>query len=285
MLGGLAQIGDGSVRVRLPGGLVDQRGRRHVEAELRPLTGAAERALREELREGSVAMLTTAVLAHAIHRIGTLDEVTPGLVRSLLIQDRDHLLARLGSLMLRRPLWARLPCPSCSEEMELPLELDALPVTERAIEARYFTFDDELEFRLPTGADQEWAAAAGLAGPELVGRLLVRCVRWRRRRRGRPPIGDRAAALEERMRDLAPDVTPEVEAACPQCQTAFATTLDVPFLVLSELVGGGGRLDEEVHILAWNYHWAEGEILALSRPRRERYVRLIREQLETGAAV
>jgi hypothetical protein len=282
---GLNEAAGDSIRVRLPGGFVDDRGRRHAEVVLAPLTGTAERSLGEGGHDGAAASLTTAVLSRTVRRIGSLSRVGLEVLRALLIQDRDHLVARLGAMMLGDRLWTRLRCPACGEDMELPVDLDRLPVTERPLEARYFPFDEELEFRLPTGADQEWAAASPLAGDGLLAGLLGRCVRTRRgRRRPSALSAGQMAGLEARMRELAPDVTPELEVDCVHCQSAFTAEIDVPFLVLGHLVRASDRLDEDVHILAWNYHWAEQDILAMSRRRRDRYVRLVRDQVDAQVA-
>jgi hypothetical protein len=40
------------------------------------------------------------------------------------------------------------------------------------------------------------------------------------------------------------------------------------------------RLYEEVHRLAWHYHWAEREILAMTHSKRRRYLALLRRELE-----
>ena len=164
--------------------------------------------------------------------------------------------------------------------------LDALPIERRAVASRYFAFDDAIEFRLPTGDDQEWAATSGLAAADVSGRLLVRCLRRRRSHRAVDPstldesLCDR---IERQMRDLAPDVTPELETICPECRTSFTAELDMPYLVLRELKSSMRRLEEEVHLLAWHYHWPESEILAMTRQKRGRYVRLIQDQLETAS--
>ena len=66
---------------------------------------------------------------------------------------------------------------------------------------------------------------------------------------------------------------------------AFVAEVDLPFLILTQLRAATRRLEEEVHVLAWNYHWAESDILAMSRPKRARYVRLIEEQLDRFSTV
>jgi transcription initiation factor IIE alpha subunit len=43
---------------------------------------------------------------------------------------------------------------------------------------------------------------------------------------------------------------------------------------------GQERLYEEVHWLAYHYHWAEKDILEMTRSKRRRYLGLLRKELE-----
>jgi hypothetical protein len=270
--------------VMLPGGYVDGAGRTHTEAALVPLAGTAEETV-GSWAGASVASLTTALLACTVVRIGTIDRVTPQLVRALLVQDRDYLLVRLRALSVGRSMWVRLVCPGCAEDMELELALDQLPVVRRPVRKRYVAFDAGLELRLPTGGDQEWAADAGPADPaELRRRLAARCVRRRGARASARRLDDAVVdRVERRMSELAPDVTPEADAVCPHCGAAFSGQIDLPYLVLAELASVTRRLEEDVHLLAWHYHWSERDILRLPRPKREAYLKLIRAQLDANA--
>jgi hypothetical protein len=270
--------------VRLPGGYVDATGAVHYEVDLAPLTGAGEELLASARPDTPAAELATIVLSHTVKRVGGHRRVTPGMVRDLLVQDREYLLVRVLETLQGRKLWVRLDCPACAESLEVALMLDEVPVVSRPVAALYAPFDERLEFRLPTGADQEWAASspandnAGLA-------LLGRCVRHRKSRRGVDTSrlrADMRAALEQRMAETAPDMTLDLDATCPDCSHPFSTILDLTHIALGELRSSTRRLEEEVHTLAWHYHWPESEIMKMSRPKRARYVRLIRDQLEAG---
>src|SRR3954454_1546258 len=149
-------------RVSLPGGYVDHDGAVHTEVEIATLTGAGEEAILAAPPDLCAAALTTMVLAHSIRRIDGLRRVTPAVVRNLLVQDREFLIARLREATFGPDLWVRLECPAsdCGQSMELQLSLPALPVVTRRQTSRYIAFDDALEFRLPTGDDQERIAGA-----------------------------------------------------------------------------------------------------------------------------
>jgi hypothetical protein len=47
-------------------------------------------------------------------------------------------------------------------------------------------------------------------------------------------------------------------------------------------VTSAGRLYEEVHHLAYHYHWAERDIMDLPRSKRRRYLGLLASKLENS---
>jgi hypothetical protein len=143
-----------------------------------------------------------------------------------------------------------------------------------------------VEFRLPTGADQEALVADFSADAALaVHQLLARCVR----RIGRIthidetviaalPVSAREA-VEEKMQQLAPHVELEMAAVCAECQTPFVTSIDFAAFFWSEAKGNLSQLEREVHFLAWHYHWPEPAILSMIRTKRRRYVELLQEEI------
>lgn len=278
---------DGGIRtIHLPGGYVDDDGKVHREVDLAELTGLGEDILLNASPTAPASNLTTVLLADAVRRIGSIGEIGAEIVRNLTVQDREFLLVRLAESTLGRALWVRLECPNveCGEAMELSLALDQLPVEPRPAVARYLAFDKTIEFRLPTGADQEWVATRP-PGHDPAMALLGRCIR----NRDTHEAIDAATLSEETVREIeeqmsanAPDVTPELDAVCPQCRARFSTEIDMTFVTLCELKNATRRLEEDVHLLAWHYHWPERDILSMSRPKRNRYVRLIQDQLEAS---
>jgi hypothetical protein len=279
---------EGGEEVLLPGGYADEGGRIHREAEIAPLDGVGEALLVDAPPDACAARLTTLVLARSLRRIGTIRKITPTLVRDLLVEDRDYLMIRLRAGTLGPAMWVALDCPhaDCGNTMEFKLMLDQFAVGRRPVAAPRFALDLDppVEFRLPVGGDQEWAASSGISDPAaLRNGMLARCL-------GRDvgavaALGEAACdAIESRMEELAPDVTPELDAECPECRLPFTARLDLPFLVLRELKAHSYRLEQEVHLLAWNYKWSEREILSLPRLKRERYVRLVEKELEERSA-
>jgi hypothetical protein len=123
-----------------------------------------------------------------------------------------------------------------------------------------------VSFRLPTAADQAAAASTGDPRRE----LIRRCVR---------PADVPAAVLrrvENAMETMAPNLAHDLDAQCPECGAAVKVYFDPRRFCLTELREHAAFIYEDTHLLAEHYHWPEGEILALPRDRRIRYVEIVR---------
>jgi hypothetical protein len=218
-------------------------------------------------------------------RVGAITTIGPALARELLVADRDYLLLELRAATLGPLAWINLSCPlpACGEPMELKVDLGELPFERRRVSQTWFETDGAPAFRLPTGADQEVVARLYAADPEgAAATLRARCLAGEGARGtpdGTAPIGG-AAALEERMAAIAPSLDIEMDALCPSCGGGFETPLPLVPSLLADLHLPPHSLEQEIHLLAWHYHWSEQEILALPRRKRRRYVNLVRQELD-----
>ena len=274
----------------LPGGYVDDEGVTHREVELAPVTGFEEELLDSIGPSARSAHALTALLSRCLRRIGKLAPVTAALVRDLLINDREFLMMKLRELTLGKDLKAMIVCrdPKCAQSMDIALNLDDLRPNVKPVDRRVFKFEvDEagetfaLEFRLPTGADQE--ACAGLAAdPEsAINQLLARIVL---RVNNNCSVDEQTIEalpsgvlkeLERRIEELEPLLSIDLEAACVECGQSLVSHFDVTSFFLDELQQNRRLLEREVHFIAWHYHWPEKEILSLTRRKRRRYIDLI----------
>lgn len=126
-------------------------------------------------------------------------------------------------------------------------------------------------FRPPTGGDIVAAAAENKAEQGLV----HRCVR---------PGGLRAPVLRRVMRALevmAPSLADELQGECAECGAVVDIYFDARSFTLRELRDQATFVYGDIHMLAHYYHWAEADILALSRDRRIRYVEMLQQQRGT----
>jgi hypothetical protein len=285
----------------LPGGYWDQAGRLQRDFELAMLTGREEELL-VQARSRPPASLVSAVLSRCVRRLGDICPVSEDVARSLLVADRQYLLLQMRQATFGGLVRAHVFCPwpDCGKRVSLEFSIADVPVTEAAEPGPFYSLwlspeaagDDgaaqrEVIFRLPNGGDQE-AAAPLLADndAQALTRLLARCVQ----RIGplTPPGEERIAALsalarceiEAEMERLAPRVDLDMEASCAECGRSFAAPFDIQRFFFGELRTDSDLLYREVHYLAYHYHWAEREIMDMTRDRRRKYIQVLAEEIE-----
>jgi hypothetical protein len=271
------------VPVDVPGGSwLD--GVRVRQATVRPLTGADEALLAENATTMLPVERTSALLGRCV----TVDAVSLSgieLARRLSVGDREALLLHVRRLTFGDLLQCVLTCPNteCGERMDLDLSVAELLLPPYAESAPWYDGEDPtdrraLRFRIPTGGDQEAAAALArsdraAAAAELARRCVMRADQRDDEATSEGTHGAIAAAMLERdpQAEIALDVT------CPVCGHDASTFLDAGSFLLQEILAGQPRLYREVHTLALHYHWSESEILGLTRPQRQRYLDLLAE--------
>jgi hypothetical protein len=290
----------------LPGGYLDERGELHREVRLAALTGHDEESLAHATPGTAAATAVTALLARCVARVGSTERVDTALVRDLLICDRDYLVLRLRSLAFGPRIDAVLSCsnPECGERMDVRFSLDELEFERSDVRSRFFTTQlsspvtverdgarEEtrlVEFRLPTGADQEALAEVFRADEERALRLLL--ARTVKRVGACTDVDEALIAglpsevceeIAAEMRRLSPQVEIEIEGACLECGTLCSTRFDIAGFFVAEMRDNLHALEREVHFLALHYHWSERDILSLTRRKRWRYVELLREEFES----
>ena len=245
-----------------------------VEVEVRAPAGAEDLLLLEAPRRDTALALTlVGMLAHSM-RPGEIDwgELTVTDLDTLLLQIRA---AAFGDQVRAT---ARCPNPACGEPIDISFRISDYLVhdpprrprnVEPAEEAGWFRLTGtEATFRLPTVADQ--VAASREANPTLD--LVRRCIR---------PAGtgrDVAARIQRAMAALAPELAGELQNRCPHCGEQVTLYFDPQEFTVRELSEQAGFIHQDVHLLAWHYHWSEKAILALPRERRAQYVELVRSE-------
>ncbi|MCE9574933.1 MAG: hypothetical protein K8W52_17420 [Deltaproteobacteria bacterium] len=198
----------------------------------------------------------------------------PGEAAALSAADRDQVLAAVYRAELGDRVASTVTCPACAAQFDLDFRLSALcaairpepEVATAGAAGRYFLADGT-ELRVPTGHDE--LAAAMSPDPEHT--LAARC-----RLSGDADDATIAAVLER----IAPLVSTELDAVCPECGHAHLVRFDVQPFLLARLLAERDQRLTEVHRLARGYGWSLSEILSLPRSRRRAYVELIeREQV------
>ena len=288
----------------LPAGYLDADGCLHRQVELDPLTGREE-----ELLTGNAyptAALVTGVLSRCVKRIGSINEITPELVRELLVGDRQYLLLILRQLTFGDRVQASLPCPwpGCGKGVDIEFLISQIPITgseRRAVydmEVEPFigagslglseTAKSKVIYRLPNGGDQEAVLVnhPRTTEVEALSLILSRCIhRFGDIEQPAPDwVAQLPAALrqqiEQDMEQRAPNLELSMEAVCPACQREFLAPFELQDFFFGELKTGVELLFREVHYLAFHYHWSEQEIMSMPRHRRRRYIEVLADEIE-----
>lgn len=281
------------VAVTLPHGVrVGSEWRR--DARLRPLTGSEEAYLAGDAADLLPAERTTGLLARCVESVGRV-EASPETVLGLTVGDREALLLQIRRLTFGDQLESVLTCPSfeCEEKMDLELSVADLLVEPYALDAEWqeaTVVDGEsrylVRYRVPTGADQEDAARLAADLRRAAGLIVERCVDEVRDDEGHPLDGIPGAVVEALpglMAGRDPQAEIVLSLVCPACATEFRVLFDAGDYLHRELVAHGQSLYEEVHHLAFHYHWSEAEIMGLPTGKRQRYLELLANALEHGA--
>ena len=263
--------------MRLPGGLESAAG---IEREFafRPLTGGVELAVAESAQRPDTlpADRVTAALSACLEHVGQrpVDRAT---VDALCGGDRQVLMHQLAAHAEPDTGWLLARCAGCKAEFDLFIQQGSLPVKPAGPGFPYADVDTEhgrCRFRVPNGGDQ--CAVSASDTPQALQALMQRCLVDSP---GDSPGASRDIRFsdEDRVRieaaldEVAPQATTEALATCPECSLQNAVALN-PYAVLDAL---SDSIVEEVHTLAWHYHWSEQAILDLPRSRRRQYLALI----------
>lgn len=286
MVAGLFVSAPGSTRVAIPHG-VPRDGAFVRELRLRAVAGEDHAFLLDTAGSMTPDERANAVLERC------LDEERPAaLVASLVAGDREALLLQVRRLTLGEMLDCVLRCADCDEPMELELRVgdllaDAYEEPRSIYEVTIEATDPPViaRFRLPTVLDLREATRSGNADPyATVEQLLARCVIDV----DGPAIDDASvdmrAAIAAAMAERDPQAEIELDLTCPSCSTAFSIVFDTASFLLQELDARASAIFEEVHALAFHYHWSEREILAMAPSRRERYIALLADALRSADA-
>jgi hypothetical protein len=142
-----------------------------------------------------------------------------------------------------------------------------------------------VRFRLPNGADQEAAASLALEDVETAANLVMqRCVEEvTMQSENGHPMSDLSPmvirVLPQVMADLDPQAEILLDLTCPACSGTYSILFDAADYLFRELSLELTNLYREVHLLAFHYHWSEGEIMAMTRRKRRLYLSLLAEAL------
>ncbi len=243
----------------------------------REITGYVEERLHTIAQSaGSLPVKVTDFISASVASIGA-ERAERRRCADLCIGDRRLIMLQLAQQLAGDVFWISPHCTGCDARFDVRLrrtELPTKPAGNSFPHADVRIQGRKVRLRVPTGGDQE--IRFGLDDDKAALELLRRCVVSIAGRRPDAEFVHSVCAqevetIEEAIDAVAPDVGTVMRVCCPECDTEQTVSID-PYQC--DLLNGD-RLFREVHTLARNYHWRERDILALSRQRRHRYLRLI----------
>ncbi|MFV8753953.1 DUF6760 family protein [Nannocystaceae bacterium ST9] len=161
----------------------------------------------------------------------------------------------------------------------MEIDLDRLPVAEAGEgypECEQRLAGRRIRLRVPTGADQHALSLDDEA--QALAELVRACAQPLD---GEGEIdGDAFDAIDRAIEAMSPGMATTLSTACPECHRDQRIEFDPCALAVPP--SGEPDLFDEIHTLAFHYHWSETEILSLPRARRHRYLRRI--ELEIGTS-
>jgi len=203
----------------------------------------------------------------------------PQALARLPIGRRDALLLDLRARVFGPKLEVLVPCPKCTERLEMLLTADELRIPAPEGPPGPLELDGwTLDYRLPDSNDL--AALAHLKDPRVArARLLERCVREARDQGQTVPLASVPehvlAALASRMAEEDPQADITFRLDCPDCSHTWRAAFDILSFFWTELETHARQLQSEVHELARVYGWNESTILSMSALSRKRYLELV----------
>jgi hypothetical protein len=218
----------------LPGGFISPTGEVAMEAEVRELTGRDEEVI---AKATTIQKALSIVLQRGLVRVGSVNNITDGVLNNMLAGDRDYALLRIYAATFGKDVKTTQTCTQCGSEVDIEIDVLAdIPVKrlESPTDRRIFVECSvgKVAIDLPTGYTQKEIMAHGdktLA--ELTTILLENTVV---QINDRPVVG-RNVVLDLPIRDrrkinealadhqMGPQMQ-DIKVECPNC----ATEMEVP---------------------------------------------------------
>lgn len=195
------------------------------------------------------------------------------------VGETDRRLLALHERLFGRTVEVVGRCPRCGDAVEFALDLAAVrldPAERRNSPAKITVLGIELECRLPTALDLDDVRSAGAgAARRLFERCLLHASREGATLEGAALPPEVFTAAGAALEALDPQAALAIALHCPACGGDWQAPLDPGALFWAEFDAWAKNLLREVDRIARAYGWSENEILALSAPRRRRYLELI----------
>lgn len=267
-----------NLRITLPGGILHN-DKLEKEVVLKPITGRLEQAILEQPEYiENVPGYVSNVLVNTISSIGEL-ESGYDLVSELCVVDRQYIMQKLCQIIGDDQFWMNVNCDHCNEVFDVSIMLSQLPVNTAGDDYPYAHVHIGryvMTVRMPNGSDQEKIRDydSTIALKELLKLIVVEIV-------PEPANGvisyidelseEDINLIDDALDASSPGICTEVMTCCPECKQDQSVYLD-PYKAMNT---NNLSLVQQIHNIAFYYHWSESEILGLTSDKRKKYIKLI----------
>jgi hypothetical protein len=283
--------------------LEGNKDRRIKQVSIRELRGADEEMLTRASQDPAFSTAMD-LLARLVSpgEVSMSNNQLGDLVKEMSIGDRTRLMLELYRLCAGNLLDLVVTCPMCKKDMSIEVQVDNLLQDSRNVHAddgnnyekNYENQDEEarnnrssystvyagkyrMKLRPMTGADQERYFGIGNKG-RTIEEFLRMCIVSSQPPLSSEPLGDEImSVISAKLDEMDPLADPNLDATCPSCGHAFLLPLDAERIVLESIRIRTRQFENEIHWLAFYYHWSEESIMSLPVTRRKHYISLIRD--------
>jgi hypothetical protein len=260
--------------MQLPGGLLCD-GELRRDFRFRTITGELERAIMQSgLHSNNWPQQVTLILVAALEQVAG-QAADARLLQGLSAGDRQFLMLQLAALIDASPNWYTVNCVGCGEAIQFQTTPGNLPVKPAGVgyPKMLLQLDGQpMELRVPCGVDETFIAEHD--GDDALEALLQRLLS---RPGSQQPVQVHQFSqagretIDQALDEMSPQVGLQADVACPYCARQQQAEIDPYAWVVRETT----ELDQDIHTIAWHYHWSEQAILHLTRNRRAAYVQMI----------
>lgn len=208
-------------------------------------------------------------------------------VRELTIGDRISLLLQIRRFVMGDKIGCEVTCPECKNLMSIDLKVSEIlqPLEHDPKRKYHFEIDGiSLELRPVNGKDQESLLELDSKSDlmQYEDYIIRRCLLSADPSLPKSLSTDLVAKASMKLDELDPQAHLVLDITCPSCSNHF----QIPFLhedfIFEEIYTRYELAHQEIHLLAFYYHWTEKEILSLPTTTRKRYAELIVQTIKGG---
>lgn len=252
---------------------------RHRHVSLRELNGYDEQFL-DSIKNELPIFLQSMELIKRVASLENAPDCTNDVFKNLSVGDRIKILLNVRELVFGNVLQCVTSCPSCLEKISIDINIDDLPGSKNPphLDSEYLLDVENFKMKirpLNTSDQTSTLLISNKKSSELAEHLLRQCILA-----SKPLLPDNlpssvVSALSSKLEELDPLAEIELGLSCQSCKNKFERQFDVEKFVLDEIKMRRHDLEQEIHKIAFYYHWDEDTILSLPMKKRQRYVELI----------